>query len=150
MATYSEFVEELLIEIAFATEATPDRSADPQKVADNAALKYRPGWVRQACKAMKDYGFIELDEALGGGPDGHLHARLTGYGIEEAERLAAERAFDLFEEMEERAQRSQSAAQAQPGSAPASDRIVRIDHNATAFKEIDTRLDQVIEAVRGQ
>lgn len=44
---------------------------------------------------------------------------------------------------------SEYQASAEPFQAPASDRMVRFDHNAEAYKEVSAKLDAVLEILRG-
>jgi hypothetical protein len=148
MPSFKEFREELLLRIAFATEGNPSTTVDPKQVADEASLAHRPGWVRQAASHWAALGALEVSETLGGGDDGGINTYMTAAGMIEAEGLAHERAYDLYEEMDER--RSSSVLLESPQvvssatTVPASDRIVRIDHNLKPITELQEKLDEVV------
>ena len=70
---------------------------------------------------------------MGGGPDGGMQLTVTGPGWEAAEQLegAAEAAVDPQDEV------------------PASDRVVRLDHNSAEYVETVGKLEGAITTIQG-
>lgn len=142
--SFRDFREELLIQIAFKTEGNPSTLVDPSECADEAGLQYRPGWVRQAAKYWDGSGALRIFETMGGGDDGGI-SMMTAPGLADAESLANERGFDLYEEMEERRETpAPKARRPVTAAAPASDRVVRIDHNSATTTDIQEKLAEVV------
>jgi len=105
---------------------------EPKDAADEAGLLYEPGQLRLCANDFRDRGLINDAFTMGGGPDGGLACMLTASGVEEAEKLEDQlisQSPDLTD------------------SAPASDRIVKLDHNSTQHSETLASITKLIDLV---
>lgn len=142
---FREFKNELLVAMVVFAKAQPNKQIDPLDAANSQNLTFREGWLRQAVKSLNDEGLIRTYFTLGGGENGGMTSNITGSGIQEAEDIANDNGYDLYEEIDE-AQNSVERSSIQ--SAPASDRTVKIDHNSSQYTEIIEKLDKAILSAR--
>jgi hypothetical protein len=93
---FATFREDLLMAIARKCKEDMGSYIRPKEVADQAALKYARGWVREAVGMLEDQGFIQASFSMGSGdPDMDVSVTLRGKGWEEAERLAEQKEASL-------------------------------------------------------
>ncbi|MGH6879769.1 MAG: hypothetical protein ACREFM_02530 [Hypericibacter sp.] len=129
---YSEFVDDLLLALVVAGQETPGKYIDVLAVAAKANLEYVPGWAREAAGQMKDRGWLRATFLSGPIPDGAIMAMVTGDGLERADSIAEMRRGEAAQVVD---------------TVPASDRYVRIDHNAQQYQQTEVALTQTIDAV---
>lgn len=128
---YHQFRRDLLIAIAKEAE-TNNGYINPRLAAINAGLLFPGGWAKQASRELEADGFLNcrLYAQLGdSGPDDGIDVTITGEGYDFAESLI----------------NSPDATD----TAPASDRIVTLDHNSAGYQEARDSLDNTIAAVKG-
>src|SRR5471032_1011486 len=104
-----KFSEDLLIALAETATGGQIGHMDPHDVAKRKRLDFVSGWVDEAVSTLKKQKFLVVSYSARRGPDSGIHVTVTGDGMEEAERIMAERE-----------------------AIPAADRTVTIDHNAPA------------------
>jgi hypothetical protein len=146
--SFREFKEELLISIAILAKAIPTTQLEPLDVATARKLFYREGWLRQAVKALDDQGHIKAIFFMGGGDNVGMRVQITGDGLEHAEELCHEAGLDLYEEIDQYNKGDNTIEIESFIAVPASDRIVKINHNSTEYKKIVDGLSEVSEAAR--
>jgi hypothetical protein len=112
------------------------------------ALSYREGWLRQAIKSLEEYGYIKAMYFMAADEDLGMRVQLTGSGIEYAEELCNERGSDLYEEIEEQNVLSKTIAGPVELQVPASDRVVKINHNAPEYQKIVAGIETVTAAAK--
>jgi hypothetical protein len=127
---YDEFVEELFIAVGNAAEIVgKDRFLDAKSAATRKELKFQDSWILEAVRDLELEGWLTTNLTLSS-----AQVRLTGRGWDHYEDLLDE--YGLREETTE------------PPVAPASDRLVALDHNSAAYIEADSRLSEAIKALR--
>jgi hypothetical protein len=146
--SFREFKENLLIAIAILAKGIPTAEIEPLAAAKARNLSYRHGWLRQAVKSLDEQGHVSARFYMGGGEDGGMPVRVTGAGLEYAEELCDNAGSDLYEEIDEHNAAATAVETESPVVVPASDRVVKIDHNSNDYKEIVDGLSQVSEAAR--
>lgn len=150
--TYSEFKEELLLKIAIAVKADTSTRIDPSALKDRIQGLFRDSWIESTMSDLENDRFISGSLLVGGGGSYHL----TGYGLQEAERLAIERGTDVYElidESEEQQSETDSYVIGDPDAGyvigePEATSIVKIDNLSEAFKELDRELHARILELR--
>ena len=95
--SFREFKDELLLALVLEAEASTTKQLVPQTVASKRGLNFREGWLRQAVKSLDDSGLVRASFFIGGGPEGGMSLTITGDGLEQAEELASNSGFDLYE-----------------------------------------------------
>jgi len=145
--SFRDFKDDLLLALAFVSEAKPTIQVDPLEAANARNLKFREGWLRQAVNALNDEGLIKARFFLGGDENRGMRCSLTGAGLQEAEEIASRTGYDLYGELD-RISSSSKISSSEPKPIPASDRIVQIDHNAPEFLDIKDKLERTILATR--
>jgi hypothetical protein len=131
---FREFKQRLLVEMYHRQKGVGFHSfMEPKDVADAAGLIYEPGQIRLCLTEFKESGYVNAAFTMGGGPDGGLRSYLTARGIE------------LAEEWEE--ELPDTPLTASSSTAPASDRVVAIDHNSAKYKKAVQTIDEVISEV---
>lgn len=130
---FSDFRDALLLALVEEREKDPDHALPAAEVAHAMNCDPADGWVDLAVEAMAARGLVRV---MGDTHGAGLLVSVTGLGLEEAERL--------LEVMQEEQDRSEVSS-----GAPASDRVVPLDHNAQGYKDAVKATDDVIEAVRG-
>lgn len=141
--SFRDFKEELLVAIAIQVKGIPSENIAPINAAKTANLIYRSGWIDQAVRALKEDGFLNANFFMGPDLDANISASITGRGLEKVEEYCNARGSDLWEEIDEKSEQTEKVVQSATPSAPASDRIVDIDHNSAAYKEIIEKIDEV-------
>lgn len=126
---HSDFRNALLIALAKHSGGSTTQYMDAQGVADAEGLSYVPGWVRRAIEGFENRRFVSASMSLGGGEDGGIDVRLTSDGFDEAEALAEKLGTSIGGDV---------------GSAPASDRVVRIDHNSQTYRDADSAIQEAL------
>jgi hypothetical protein len=162
--SFTKFRDDLLIALASRDTKEGPRIFDLKGTADLAELKYLEGWVQKAAYSFRNQGYINDSFTMGDGIDGNLKSQLTAEGMEIAEKLMVEaadvwdrgisvsgiqdryeEANDYFDDDEFLVVEESTSAE----TAPASDRIVRLDHNSSEYREALDAVEAVIEAVTG-
>jgi hypothetical protein len=143
--SFREFKDDLLIAIAIQAKGESTADLVPLDVAKARGLSYRNGWLRQAVELLHYQGLIKASFHLGGGEDGGMNVQIIGSGLEAAEELCDERGSDLYEEIDEQ---SGASGVSESATVPASDRIVKIDHNSAQYMEIIGKLAQISDAAK--
>lgn len=129
MSRFEKFTSDLLVALADAAEAAGSH-LDPRAVAEHAELRYLPGWVKEATRALEDKDHVRADfDPYVEHPDDGVQVVVTGAGWDAAEESRHPKASD--------------------DEVPASDRIVDIKDNSSKFTAADTSIAETIEAVRG-
>lgn len=88
-------------------------------LADEKGMVYRDGWIFEVLPFLDDHGYALIVKSMGG--DKTAAAKLNASGLEYAEELIDESAHEP------------SSAEFSP--IPASDRIVKLDHNSREYRE---------------
>lgn len=120
--SFREFRKKLLIEVARADERHPGDYIDPERLAMEAQLDFKPGWVRKAAQSFDSEGFVKAGFHLGGGHDGGCDMAISAYGLEQVEEWLEEDAVDPI--------------------------VVTIDRHSEEFRTLVGKLDELIECVR--
>ncbi|MES0167833.1 hypothetical protein NKJ87_17865 [Mesorhizobium sp. M0027] len=94
--TYSEFRDELLLAIAIATKANTNQMIDPLVVASGVQGRIQEGWPQTAMRDLAGSDLISGTTFLSG--DGSY--KITGRGLERAEKFAHSIGADLYEEID--------------------------------------------------
>jgi hypothetical protein len=137
---FAEFRKTLLALIYEATRDNLHKYCDISDLVRDTGVPASPGWADRAVDHLEGSGFLKAMRPLSGGP----HVQLTGPGIDEAEAL--------FENGW--AQRDWQDAGGKGGEAgtttgaPASNRVVTLDHNSTEYVDAVRTLNLVTEQVR--
>jgi len=128
---YDEFVEDLFLALGRAASLVgADTFLDAKRAATLRKLEFPYNWLVEATKELEQEGWLHAEPMLN-----TVQVRLTGRGWDHYQELLDE--YDLREE-----------EAAEPLVVPASDRIVRLDHNSAAYLEADARLTEAIAALR--
>lgn len=146
MTTFKEFRKTLLASIYQSLEDDVSADCDPLELVERLKIPYRVGWVRQAIEQMEEDQFVKASWFIGGGPDGGVVIRLTGRGIEAAEELL-EDGWSISEQAP--GSESEPAAPNPSEVVPASDRVVTLDHNSPAYRDVIDILNDVSSQIRG-
>jgi hypothetical protein len=141
--SFKGFKEELLVGLAVVSNAKPTFSEEAFEVAKKRKLEFRDGWLRQAVKSLDQDGFIRATYFLAGGENLGMPVSITGDGLQLAEEIANSNGFDLYEEISEFNAATSAQGKTIETLVPASDRIVRIDHNSTQYKSVVRDIEQV-------
>ncbi len=141
--SFKAFKEDLLVALAIVAEAKATEQFEAIEITRQRDITYRDGWLRQAVKLLEDNGDIRVTRYLGGGEDLGMKISLTGPGIEHAEEICGERASNLYEEIEENKIQANPTSDPTSLDIPASDRVVKIDHNLPEYREIVEKIDSV-------
>lgn len=138
--SFTEFRKSLLAITYRSLEDGFDRLCVPEEAAEAAGLVGKPGWVARALDQFETNGWARVHRLL----NGPASVQLTGDGIEAAEELIDE-GWDQIEG----APKAPGGDPAVTAVAPASDRVVSLDHNAAGYKEAVAALDAIVERLRG-
>jgi hypothetical protein len=130
---HSDFRDALLIALAKHAEGSTSQYMDAKKAADAEGLSYIPGWVSRAVEHFENRGLVKALRTMGGGIDGAINVRLTSDGFDEAEELTEKLSTIVENEV---------------SVAPASDRVVRIDHNSQAYRDTDNAIHEALEIAK--
>lgn len=126
--SYILFKKELLVAWMQYENAFGPGIWEARDIADWANLKYKPGWVRKAAISFRDDGYIKEAFSKGDSEDANHHGKLTGEGLEMAEALLSESPHSY-------------------SKIPASDRVVTLDHNQQAFRDMTEKFEAAREAI---
>lgn len=128
---FREFKQRLLVEMYHRQkEIGLQTFMEPKDVADGVGLIYDTGQIRLCLSEYKNSGLVHAAFTMGSGPDLGLKCFLTARGIEQAEEWEEQLGVTL--------------------QAPASDRVVPLDHNTTEYQSTIASLDKVIAEVRAE
>jgi hypothetical protein len=125
---YADFEDSLFLHLGRVAEIVGDFSLNPDEVAERSKLEYQAHWVQEAVKSLEAKGYLNV-EAHGG----FFEVRLTGRGWDTYQDLAD--VYDFHDD--------DTATEA----VPASDRVVRLDHNSAAYLDADQKLSEVVQAI---
>lgn len=127
---YDEFEESLFLALGRVGKQAGDFSLDPDEIAERSELKYRASWLPEAVRALERKGYLSVKEH-----GGFFEVHLTGPG------------WDMYHDTVDEDEPSYEIASTKE-AAPASDRIVRLDHNSAAYLDADAKLSEAVQAVR--
>lgn len=145
--TYRDFKEELILNFAVATRAETGKFINPEDVAAQIKQDFQRSWTMAAVKELSDIGVLNGKTFISGGGS----YALTGKGLERAEEIANERAFDLYDLMKDGSDEGYVIGDPDQGfviGEPAPVLIIQIDHLSEAFKELDRELNARIQELR--
>jgi hypothetical protein len=129
---YDEFVDALFLAIGRAADiAGVDRFIDAKRAATTRELRFPDGWLLEAAQDLDRKGWLHYSPTLGA-----VQVRLTGRG------------WDRYQDLIDEDDLREDDAAAESTAVPASDRIVRLDHNSPAYLEADSKLSAMVAAVR--
>lgn len=157
--SYREFKDELILTIAILVGGETGKFVDPEEASRQIQEGYSPTWVMSAAKELSDSGYLTGQTFLSGGGS----YALLGPGLERAEEVAAERAADLYELIDEANAVPLSDDQGNTFTDDQGNRlvahvdpwenletsIVKIDHLSPDFKSLDRALRDQIDILRG-
>jgi hypothetical protein len=138
LRSLQELTEQLLLEVALATEGNLNQIVRATLVAEGAGLYYRPGWVTQVARSWRDAGCLELRAHL----EGDVSVQITARGMQVAETLAHKHGFALHELMAQR--RATGKPTLLLKDTPASESVVRLQ-GSEASAELCRALPEIIE-----
>lgn len=174
MSTYTEFEQKLLVGAYQYAELTSKMESTVGQIVEYYALTYNPNWLDTALDSFRSWGYNRDEGTLGGALKQTVW--LSAAGMKEAERLlheegvwvpTPEEAENFDEAMGVTPISVTSSATISQGSidyatpvgptiysapravAPASDRIVSLDHNQPDYTGISNGLRELREDVRG-
>lgn len=130
--SYDEFSKHFLVKLAILSQGDTARQVRSSAIASQIAGSFPPDWAREASRELADDGLARNFASLGQ----VSILTITGRGLREAERRAAELGFDEIQDEIE-----QQAETAKPS-------IVTLDHSADAFKALDAEMARVIAELR--
>lgn len=147
-SSYSKFEDELLVAAyLFADESGADNFR-LREITEKFEIGRKPGWVRRALQSFIDSGYSSDWRHLGGDELDQTIA-LTPRGFKRGEELSHYvNLADSGLSIDTDDQVGLSNASSENDVAPASDRIVKFDHNLPDFSEIQNGLSQTHEDVR--
>jgi hypothetical protein len=127
---FRTFTDRLFMALGEVCTRVPDHLVGAEQVAETAGLDHYSGWIREAVNRLQLEGYLTTQNSLtqtsvmltGAGWD-HYHDLLEKNGVPEDSSGVTE-------------------------VVPASDRVVRLDHNSADFRDADERLSEVIQAIR--
>jgi hypothetical protein len=130
---YEQFRDDLLVGLTKAAE-TARTSINPRHVMEQAGFSAPLGWTFEAVRELEGQDYLRASYASSprGSDYGVEVLRVTPAGYDRAEEIEAER-----------------SGEAPPSAVPASDRVVRLDHNSAGYKEARSALEQAIDNFRG-
>ena len=146
--SFKTFKEDLLVALAIVAEAKATEEFEAIEVARQRKLTYREGWLRQAVNALEGYGYIRVTSFMGGGEDLGMRISLTGSGIEQAEEICNERGANVYQEIENHKVPLSPIDNTIDLVIPASDRVVKIDHNLPEYEKIVAGIDSITSAAK--
>lgn len=157
--TYTDFKEELLLNMAILVRAETAKYIEPAKAALMIKERFSPSWTLEAARALKEDGLLKGSAYLGGGGS----YALTGDGLQRAEEIATNHGTDLYELIDEDIadglvddegnpltdeHGNQLMIVPDPWSDNAAHDIMPIDHMSLAYKELDEALRERIDELR--
>lgn len=147
MSNYTEFEEEFLVAAYLITEASGEPIIEVADILERYRIDSKPQWIMRALSGFKESGFTQGNLTMGP-PETQL-VYLNAYGVKEAERLM-EQVGVRVSTHEQAAKIDEILGRSPPVSliAPASDRIVRFDHNEPEFYQISEGLKIIRETIR--
>lgn len=146
MMRYTDFEAQLLVATYLANATSGDGISRSGDLLDRYALEFRDGWVAQAAIELGRQGFIHGRGTMGG--DREQPLLLTPAGMKEAERLihlglkVAEKAIVVLTEVKPSNDDTEATVEI-----PASDRIVRLDHNSVEHREVVLQCNSLLDAL---
>ena len=104
---------------------------DLKEIADSGGLTYRPGEIDLCARSLDDSGLVREAFSMGDTDEGN-DAAISPDGVEEAQELIRFEPEDAL----------------LSSVAPASDRVVPLDHNSAPYQETVESVDKVIEELK--
>lgn len=150
--TYTKFERDFLVGAYLVVERTGREIVDASDVLNAFNLEPRTNWIRRAIQSYTDNGYSRGRMHMGDEREQHIY--LSPEGVKEAERLIDEGIVivaDLEGDSTEDRRHIHGVIitdEADGQIVPASDRIVRLDHNSDAYGKAVTEINALSEAIR--
>jgi len=122
VSTYTEFEAKFLVASYLVAEELAEQIVDVRDILKKFPLERKPNWIVRAIQSLIDSGYAKGRMHMG--PEEDQHVYLSPHGVKEAERLLDEGTVTL--RLPEEGDSDETNV---PTVVPASDRIVRLDHN---------------------
>ena len=151
MANYTTFEREFLVGAYLLVERTGREIVGARDILTAFNLEPRPNWVRRAIQSYTDNGYSRGRMTMGDELDQHVY--LSADGVKEAEHLIDQGMVSTadLEQVPPTDLPSPDGARiidvAEAEVVPASDRIVRMDHNSAAYITAVEQTDALADAL---